>query len=168
MITNVWYDHRAACELKLTMIQVQLCRWTLQLKCFHEGINQWITAHSVEEAVLLTEDDVRDDEGEDEDGEEGEREDEHVEETVVPPSHAVPHPRTVVVKPLCVDRERVRKVYFKYMHGHLQVFPFIPPRCCHSDVSTSPQTGFRKKRFLRKMSRFCWLLFFLTRFLQCL
>ncbi len=47
-----------------------------------------------------------DDEGEDEDGEEGEREDEHVEETVVPPSNTVSHPRTVVVKTLCMDRER--------------------------------------------------------------
>lgn len=49
---------------------------------------------------------MRDDEREDEDGEEGEREDEHVEETVVPPSHAVPHPGTVVVKTLCMNRER--------------------------------------------------------------
>lgn len=43
---------------------------------------------------------MRDDKGEDEDGEEGEREDEHIEETVVPPSHTVPHPGTVVVKAL--------------------------------------------------------------------
>lgn len=50
-----------------------------------------------------------DDEGEDEDGKEGEREDEHVEETVVPPSNAVPHPRTVVVKTLCVDRDKQSK-----------------------------------------------------------
>ena len=50
---------------------------------------------------LLTYDDVCDDEGEYEDGEEGEGEDEHVEETVVPSSHAVPHPRTVMVKALC-------------------------------------------------------------------
>ena len=60
---------------------------------------------------------MRDDEGEDEDGEEGEWEDEHVEETVVPPSHAVPHPGTVVVETLCVDKERDRwrerkKVFF--------------------------------------------------------
>lgn len=47
-----------------------------------------------------------DDEGEDEDGEEGEREDEHVEETVVPPPHAVPHPGTVVVEALCEDRKK--------------------------------------------------------------
>ena len=46
-----------------------------------------------------------DDEGEDEDSEEGEREDEHVEETVVPPPHAVPNPGTVVVKTLCMDRQ---------------------------------------------------------------
>lgn len=51
---------------------------------------------------------MRDDEGEDEDGEEGEREDEHVEETVVPPSHTIPHPGTVVVETLCVDKERDR------------------------------------------------------------
>lgn len=49
---------------------------------------------------LLTENDVCDDEGEDEDGEEGERQDEHVEEPVVPPSHAVAHPGTVVVETL--------------------------------------------------------------------
>ena len=56
---------------------------------------------------LLTYDDVCDDEGENEDGEEGEGEDEHVEETVVPSSHAVPHPGTVVVKALCEGgRER--------------------------------------------------------------
>lgn len=51
-----------------------------------------------------------DDEGEDEDGKEGEWEDEHVEEAVVPPSYAVPHPWTVVVKALCVDRDRHSKV----------------------------------------------------------
>lgn len=47
---------------------------------------------------------MRDDEGEDEDGEEGERQDEHVEETVVPPSHTVAHPGTVVVKTLWEGR----------------------------------------------------------------
>lgn len=52
---------------------------------------------------------MRDDEGEDEDGEEGEREDEHVEETVVPPPHAVPHPGTVVVEALCEDRGKNKK-----------------------------------------------------------
>lgn len=39
-----------------------------------------------------------DDKGKDEDGEEGEGEDEQVEKAVVPPSDAVPHPRTVMVK----------------------------------------------------------------------
>ena len=43
---------------------------------------------------------MSDDEGEDEDGEEGERQDEQVEEAVVPPPHAVPHPRTVMVEAL--------------------------------------------------------------------
>jgi len=43
---------------------------------------------------------VCDDEGKDEDGEEGEGEDEEVEEPVVPPSDAVPHPGTVMVEPL--------------------------------------------------------------------
>lgn len=52
------------------------------------------------EAVLLTEDDVCDDEGEDEDGEEGQRDDEQVEEAVVPPADAVPHPGTVMVEAL--------------------------------------------------------------------
>lgn len=53
---------------------------------------------------------MRDDKGEDEDGEEGERKDEHVEETVVPPSHTVSHPGTVVVKALCMDKDRHNKV----------------------------------------------------------
>lgn len=53
-----------------------------------------------EASQLLTQNDVRDDKGEDEDGEEGERQDEHVEEAVVPPSHAVAHPGTVVVETL--------------------------------------------------------------------
>lgn len=50
--------------------------------------------------MLLTEDDVCDDESEDEDGEEREREYEQVEEAVVPPSDAVPHPGTVMVETL--------------------------------------------------------------------
>lgn len=58
-----------------------------------------------------------DDKGKDEDGEEGQREDEHVEETVVPPSHAVSHPGTVVVKPLCMDRERHK--YLFWIQGHV-------------------------------------------------
>ena len=53
---------------------------------------------------------MRDDKGEDEDGEEGEREDEHVEETVVSPSYAVPHPGTVVVKTLWEDTKRKEKL----------------------------------------------------------
>lgn len=57
-------------------------------------------SRSSEEAASLTEDDVCDDEGEDEDGEEGEREDEQVEEAIVPPANAVPHPGTVMVKTL--------------------------------------------------------------------
>lgn len=53
---------------------------------------------------------MSDDKGKDEYREEGQRKDEHVEEAVVPPSHAVPHPGTVVVKTLCVDRERVKSL----------------------------------------------------------
>lgn len=56
-------------------------------------------------AVLLTEDDVCDDESEDEDGEEGEREDEQVEEAVVPPSDAVSHPGAMMVETLCGRKE---------------------------------------------------------------
>lgn len=64
---------------------------------------------------------MRDDEGEDEDGEEGEREDEHVEEAVVPPPHAVPHPGTVVVEALCEDKEK--KNHCAYTHTrHLHVY----------------------------------------------
>ena len=37
---------------------------------------------------------------EDEDAVKGERDEEQVEVAVVPPAHAVPHPRTVVVEPL--------------------------------------------------------------------
>lgn len=50
--------------------------------------------------LVLTQNDVSDDKGKDEYSEEGERKDEHVEKTVVPPSYAVPHPGTVVVKTL--------------------------------------------------------------------
>ena len=56
---------------------------------------------------LLTYNDVCDDKGEYEDGEEGEGENEHVEETVVPSSHAVSHPRTVMVKTLCEGERRI-------------------------------------------------------------
>lgn len=62
---------------------------------------------------------MRDDEGEDEDGEEGEREDEHVEEAVVPPPHAVPHPGTVVVEALCVERERRTSLFRFQGQAHL-------------------------------------------------
>lgn len=66
---------------------------------------------------------MRDDEGKDEDGEEGEREDEHVEETVVPPPHAVPHPGTVVVEALCEDREKKKENHCAYAHTrHLHVY----------------------------------------------
>lgn len=56
--------------------------------------------------IILTQDDVCDDEGEYEYSEEGEGEDEEVEETVVPLSHTVPHPGTVVIETLCRERER--------------------------------------------------------------
>ncbi len=91
-------------------VQFQQSRGTecvQQLKCFCAEINNWITAETqcvcvcvCVEAVLLTEDDMCDDEGEDEYGEEGERQDEQVEEAVVPPSDAVSHPGTVMVKTL--------------------------------------------------------------------
>lgn len=43
---------------------------------------------------------MRDDEGKDEDGEKGQGEDEEVEEAIVPPANAVPHPGTVMVETL--------------------------------------------------------------------
>lgn len=41
--------------------------------------------------------------------EEGERYDEHVKEAIVAFSHAVPHPRAVMIKPLCRKREKKKK-----------------------------------------------------------
>ena len=57
--------------------------------------------------------------------EEGEGEDEHVEETVVPSSHAVPHPGTVMVKALCEggrggNRQRITLTTFQ--KGAVQLF----------------------------------------------
>lgn len=49
---------------------------------------------------------MRDDEREDEDCEEGQRQDEHVEEAVVPLSHAVPHPGAVMIEALCTEIKR--------------------------------------------------------------
>ncbi len=50
--------------------------------------------------VLLTENEMRDDTGEDVDTEERQGHDEHVEVAVVSFPNTVPHPRTVVVKPV--------------------------------------------------------------------
>ncbi len=59
-----------------------------------------------QEISTLTQYYVRDDEGEDEDGEEGEWEDEQVEEAIVPPPHAVAHPRAVMIKSLWGETHR--------------------------------------------------------------
>lgn len=40
----------------------------------------------------------------------GQREDKQIEVTIVPPSHAVPHPGTVVVKPLWNTKQTVIEV----------------------------------------------------------
>lgn len=50
---------------------------------------------------ILTHHHVDDVEGEDVNGEQGERQGEHVEVSVVPLAHAVPHPGTVVIKAVC-------------------------------------------------------------------
>lgn len=78
---------------------------------------------------------------EDKRSEEGQRYDEHVKEAIVALSHAVPHPRAVMIKPLCRKRKKKKVIinsallvqittlrYFQFPQSSIQIVPMVHKR----------------------------------------